>query len=209
MIDGKITPAAIIEKHRKEKVKSQEPVYSDFPSTQYDIIYADPPWNYKGQRQITTGGIDTGGADSHYPTLTLKQLKMLDVPSISAENALLFLWTTGAHLDQAIELGRAWGFAYKTVAFVWDKQRTNPGHYTLSQCEFVLVFKRGSRPEDRDLTQRQFVSALRGGHSEKPLEVNDRIMAMYPSAKRIDLFARKECEGWDTWGYEVKNGRLS
>ena len=42
----------------------------------YQIIYADPCWNYKGQTQH--GGkktSDTGAAEKHYPTMKLKELK--------------------------------------------------------------------------------------------------------------------------------------
>jgi hypothetical protein len=48
--------------------------------SKYDIIYADPPWDYKGQKQHNgKGGKDTGGAEVHYPTLTLAQFVMTTV----------------------------------------------------------------------------------------------------------------------------------
>ncbi|MBT9164817.1 MAG: hypothetical protein DDT23_00824 [candidate division WS2 bacterium] len=53
------------------------------------------------------------------------------------------MWVTSPHLAQGIELGHAWGFGYRTVAFVWDKMVHNPGQYTLSYCELCLVFKQG------------------------------------------------------------------
>lgn len=56
------------------------------------------------------------------------------------------MWVTNPHLAQGIELGRAWGFEYRTVAFVWDKMVHNPGQYTMSYCELCLVFKRGRIP---------------------------------------------------------------
>lgn len=79
-----------------------------------------------------------------YPTVKLKQLKELDVNSIAADDCILFMWTTGPQMANAIELGKAWGFEYKTMAFVWDKMVHNPGRYTLSQTEFVLAFKKVS-----------------------------------------------------------------
>ena len=179
-------------------------LYPDLPDKKYDIIYADPPWDYQGQKQHNgEGGVDTGGASTHYPTLTLPELRMLDIESISNENCLLFLWTTGPHLDQAIHLGTIWGFEYKQIAFVWDKQKTNPGAYTLTQCEHVLVFKKGKRPDDRLATPRQLVSEERTKHSKKPQEIRDRIYMMYPDATRIELFARDEDDNWDAWGNEV------
>ena len=125
-------------------------LYAALPPSQYDIIYADPPWDYKGQLQHAgPGSDDTGGAIRHYETLTLAQLKRLPVPSVAADDCLLFLWSTSPHLDQAIDLGKAWGFAWATIAFVWDKVKVNPGFYTLSQCELCLVFKRGRIPAAR------------------------------------------------------------
>ena len=105
----------------------------------YEIIYADPPWDYKGQKQHAgAGSKDTGCAEAHYGTLKLADLKRLNVPAVCEDDCLLFMWATTPHLDQAIELLKAWGFKWATVAFVWNKMRVNPGFYTMSQCELVL-----------------------------------------------------------------------
>ena len=177
-------------------------LYRALPSSRYDIIYADPPWDYKGQLQHAgSGSDDTGGAVRHYETLTLAQLKRLDVASIAADDSLLFLWSTSPHLDQAIDLGKAWGFDWATVAFVWDKVRVNPGFYTLSQCELCLVFKRGRIPQPRGARNvRQLVRSKRGPHSAKPDEVRRRITEMFPEQRKIELFARAAAAGWDAWG---------
>ena len=140
----------------------------------------------------------------HYPTIALAGLKRLEVASIAADDSLLFLWSTSPHLDQAIELGKAWGFEWATVAFVWDKVRVNPGFYTLSQCELCLAFKRGRIPSPRGARNvRQLVRSRRGPHSAKPSEVRERIEAMFPRQRRIELFARTEAPGWDSWGLGV------
>jgi len=169
----------------------------------------DPPWDYKGQLQHAgAGSDDTGGAIRHYPTITLDDLKKLDVPSIAASDSLLFMWATNPHLDQAIDLGKAWGFSWATVAFVWDKARVNPGFYTMSQCELCLVFKRGRIPTPRGARNvRQFVSEKRGAHSAKPDEVRLRIERMFPDQTKIELFARAAAPGWDAWGLEVSGAR--
>ena len=175
------------------------------PAGEFDIIYADPPWDYKGQLQHAgPGSNDTGGAVRHYPTVKLGELKELEVESIAAQNSLLFMWSTSPHLDQAIELGKSWGFDWATVAFVWDKVRVNPGFYTLSQCELCLVFKRGRIPQPRGARNvRQLVSAKRGPHSTKPEEVRERIERMFPDQRRIELFARSTVPGWRSWGLEA------
>lgn len=172
-------------------------------SKKFDIIYADPPWNYRGQGMFGAKHESTGDADDQYPTMTLKELKKIVVPS--ANNALLFMWTSSPHLDQAIELGKSWGFDYKTIAFVWDKQIPVPGFYTMSQIEICLVFKKGKIPKPRGARNvRQFISEKRREHSRKPDVVRDRIHRMFPTQKKLEMFARVAKKGWSVWGNETK-----
>ena len=188
--------------------------FPQLPERRYSIVYADPPWDYKGQLQHAgVGSGDSGGAVRHYPTVTLPELKTLPVRTIAADDSLLFLWATNPHLDQAIDLGKAWGFAWATVAFVWDKVRVNPGFYTMSQCELCLVFKRGRIPKPRGARNvRQLITERRRAHSRKPEEVRRRIDAMFPDLPKVELFARPETDlsadgtpnGWDAWGLEAR-----
>ena len=187
------------------------PLFPPLPTQRYAIIYADPPWDYRGQLQHAgPGSGDSGGAIRHYETVTLSDLRRLDVASIAEVDSLLFLWATSPHLDQAIELGKAWGFDWATVAFVWDKQRVNPGYYTMSQCELCLVFKRGRIPTPRGARNvRQLVSQPRGEHSRKPAEVRERIRTMFPDLRKIELFGRDaELDGWDVWGAEIPHPQV-
>ncbi len=187
------------------------PCFPELPNEEFDIIYADPPWDYKGQLQHNGAGRPTtGGAEVHYPTVTLKDLSKLDVKSIAADDCLLFMWSSSPHLDQAITLGKAWGFNWATVAFVWDKQRVNPGYYTMSQVELCLAFKLGCIPRPRgSRNERQLISEPREVHSRKPAVVRTRISAMFPWARKIELFAREETRNWKRWGLEcnVENGK--
>ena len=175
------------------------------PSPPYAIIYADPPCNYKGQKQHAgKGSADTGGAASHYRTMSLPELKQLPVVSLADKDCLLFLWTTNPHLDQAIELMKAWGFNWATVGFVWDKVRVNPGFYTMSQCELCLIGKRGKIPQPRGARNiRQLVQSKRRAHSQKPDEVRRLIELMFPTQRKVELFARTRAPGWDAWGDEI------
>ncbi len=176
-------------------------------SKKYQIIYADPPWDYKGQTQHTgKGGQGSGSSDKHYSTLKLAQLKMLDIDSIVDKDCLLFMWSTNPHLDQAIELMKSWGFQWATVGFVWNKERVNPGFYTMSQCELCLIGKRGKIPRPRGARNiRQFVTSLREAHSAKPDEIRKRIEEMFPYQNKVELFARNAFPGWDVWGDEVSS----
>lgn len=172
---------------------------------QYDIIYIDPPWDYKGQTQHN-GKLATGGATSHYSQLTLRQLKALEIEVLCAADCLMFLWVTSPHLDQGIELLKHWDFSYATIAFVWDKQRINPGFYTMSQCEVCVVGKLGRIPLPRgSRNERQLVSERRTVHSKKPDEVRERIQRMFPSQRKLEIFAREKHAGWDVFGDEVES----
>ena len=96
-----------------------------------------------------------------YPTLPTKELMTLPIETIAEDDALLFMWSTNPHLEQAISLGKSWGFEYKTIAFIWNKMKHNPGQYTLSYCEVCLLFKRGPNTKAK---RRQECEAACGGH---------------------------------------------
>jgi N6-adenosine-specific RNA methylase IME4 len=171
----------------------------------YSIIYADPPWDYKGHTQHTDGAFKEGkSAIDHYNTMTVKEMKKLDIPSICAADCLLFMWSSSPHLDQAIDLMQSWGFKYMTVAFVWEKQKTNPGYYTLSQTELCIVGKKGKIPTPRgSRKERQFLSEMRTTHSTKPIEIRERIRRMFPTQKKLEMFAREKSEHFDVFGNQV------
>ena len=178
--------------------------FFELPNKKYNIIYADPPWKYRGICHTGPGNPLSGGAHTHYPTIHVEDLKLLDVGKIAADDCLLFLWATGPKLDWAMDTGLAWGFSYVTIGFVWDKRRANPGYYTMSQCEICLIFKRGRIPKPRGARNiRQFLSLQKGAHSSKPQEIRHRIEMMFPNQSKIELFARGEYEGWDVWGLET------
>ena len=78
----------------------------------YSIIYADPPWQYQRSKV-------QGAAENHYPTMGIDELCALPVADLAAPDSALFLWATFPQLPEALRLIKAWGFQYKSVAFVW------------------------------------------------------------------------------------------
>jgi N6-adenosine-specific RNA methylase IME4 len=206
--------------NEQQKIRTQQnklaELYPPLPADKYDIIYADPPWDYGGKMQFDRSStskesidlskkIFISSAAFKYPTLKLDELKKLEIHKIVNDDSLLFMWTTNPHLDQAIELGKSWGFDYRTVIFVWNKMVHNPGKYNLSYCELCLLFKRGRIPTPRGARNtKQLINAPRGEHSEKPLEAARNIELMFPHHKRIELFARCERPEWSVWGLEAR-----
>lgn len=203
------------EQIRRTKHNNLPELYPAMPNARYGIIYADPPWDYGGKVQFdkTSAARDAinlernifiSSATFKYPTLKTSRLKNIPVRDIAEDDCLLFMWVTNPHLAQGIELGEAWGFNYRTVAFVWDKMVHNPGKYTMSYCELCLVFKRGKIPSPRGTrNEKQLISAARGKHSSKPNEVREAIERMFPTQKKIELFAREKPKNWDVWGLDV------
>lgn len=185
-----------------------------FPNQKYQIIYADPCWQYENQmsrrdpRDPKNLKLWDVQVDKHYPTMTIQEISDLPVKLLADVNCLLFLWVASPLLDDGINVGKSWGFGFSTVAFVWEKQNAVPGNYTMSQCELCLVFKKGRIPQPRGKRNvRQFLSCKRGRHSEKPKEIRHRISEMFPAQAKIELFARPDWtdydRGWDFWGNEV------
>ena len=84
----------------------------------YSVIYADPPWRYKVYSKKGLGR----SAESHYPTMRLEDIKALPIGELAAKDCALFMWITFPCMQEAFQVLEAWGFQYKTTAFVWIKQ---------------------------------------------------------------------------------------
>lgn len=176
----------------------------------YNIIYADPPWQYKDKRN---GYKMSGGAETHYKTMSIQELKKMGgtINSIAAKDSILFMWVTFPNLIEALELIKTWGFIYKTLGFSWiktNKKNKKPffgiGFYTKSNCEVCLLAIKG---KPSNLKKSNFVSSCiisdREEHSKKPDEVRIRINELVGDIPKIELFARQQVDGWDCWGDEV------
>ena len=97
----------------------------------YQIIYADPPWNYKVYSKKGLGR----SAESHYPTMSIEDICALPVGNLADKDCALFLWVTIPCLLEGLSVLKAWGFTYKTVGFVWVKQnRKADNGWRVSWC---------------------------------------------------------------------------
>lgn len=174
----------------------------------YNIIYADPPWEYK------ESGTGARVVSSHYPTMNIEEIKKLPVQKILADKCILFLWCTFPRLEQGLEVISAWGFKYYGLAFDWVKttKKGTPawgmGYYTRQNSEICLIgvpkdIKRRLKPVNRDVLS--VVHSQRREHSRKPDIIRDLIVRAVGDLPRIELFARQKVEGWDVWGNEVES----
>ena len=173
----------------------------------YNIIYADPPWQYKVWSRDTGLG---RSAESHYSTMKKEDIQLLPVDKITAKDAALFLWVTYPCLEEGLELVKKWGFTYKTCAFSWikfNKKNNTPfvgmGYYTRANNEICLLATKGQPLKRISKSVRQVVFSKIREHSRKPDEVRQRIVDLFGDLPRIELFARQYADGWDCWGNEV------
>lgn len=135
----------------------------------------------------------------------------LPVPAIADTDCVLFLWATFPQLPEALRLIKAWGFSYRTVAFVWLKTNRKArtwfyglGFWTRGNAEICLFAKRG-HPKRKSAGIHQLIVSPVEQHSKKPDEARERIVALMGDLPRIELFARQETPGWDVWGNEVES----
>ena len=171
------------------------------PKDKYNVIFVDPPWKYIDTCE--EGAIQSKGVDKHYTPLTIQQLCGMDVPYISANDSILFLWATSPMLEDSFKVINAWGFKYK-ASFIWDKIKHNLGHYNSVRHEFLLLCLKGSfQPEEMKLFDSVVSIEKTSKHSEKPEIFYEMIETLYPTSKKIELFARKPRKGWVNSGNEV------
>lgn len=196
----------------------------------YQLIYADPPWDYKNK-------VSNGSASDHYPTMKLEDIKRIPVWEVAAKDAVLAMWYTGTHTEEAIELAQAWGFRVRTMkgftcvklnqyaerrfnmalesgelvdfsdllAMLNNETRMNGGNYTRANTEDLLIATRGIGLERVNASIKQVVYTCLGEHSEKPWEVRHRLELLYGNVRRVELFARDTWPGWDRWGNQCNN----
>lgn len=206
---GTMKPAQAMKQMRNDELPD---VIAEIPSDQYRVIYADPPWKYGDDRSSLSGYT---GAEAHYPTMSVADICALDVKSMRADDAVLFLWATFPLLPDALKVVKAWGFKYKT-AVVWNKDAWNVGHYHDASAELLIIGTHGScAPADIEKDEanerlrgpriRQVQAFSRLEHSRKPEEFRELVDLMYPLGPRVELFRRGEApKGWAVWGNESK-----
>jgi N6-adenosine-specific RNA methylase IME4 len=171
-----------------------------WPEGKHAVLYADPPWRY----EHPPIGASNRSIENHYPTMDLDEICALPVGEVAADDAVLFMWATAPKLAECFEVITAWGFTYRTC-MVWVKDRIGMGYHARNQHEILLIAKRGQfappAPPDRPSS---VVNAPRGEHSAKPEVFYELIERMYPDAPKVELFARKQRDGWASFGNQAE-----
>lgn len=190
----------------------------------YDVVLADPPWNFDVWNEDTGSG---RSPSAHYKTQSLEWICNLGVSDLADRNCALFLWVPWPRIFDAQLVMKAWGFRYATLGFEWWKLNKGwqsylanfvgmtsyrlletmfhfgMGYYTRANSEPCLLGIKGSMPVKVHDERNFIISPLRK-HSQKPDEQYDKIERLYPGMKYLELFARQRRPGWDAFGNEIE-----
>lgn len=203
---------------------------SELPPGPFPCILADPPWRFstwsaKGRDRcpdapVTRNLSRQNRPERHYATMALADVKALPVAASAARDCVLFMWVVDPMIPEALEVGKSWGFKFKTPAFYWIKTRRQgstrhllhnepdhklfpmgTGYWTRANPEMCLLFTRG-KPKRVSTSVRKLIIAPRREHSQKPDEQYHRIEALV-DGPRLEMFARQSRPGWTSWGDQL------
>jgi N6-adenosine-specific RNA methylase IME4 len=172
------------------------------PDGEYRCIVADPPWKLDTGPDVFGGTGERGHDKLSYSTMTVEAIADLNVASLAATDAHLYLWTTNRYLRDAYRIAEAWGFR-PSVLLTWAKPQHGVGlgdTFRLT-TEFVLFARRGHLDHKRIVPTTWF-DWPRSQHSVKPDAFYELVESVTPGPY-VDLFARTSRSGWDVWGDEV------
>lgn len=182
---------------KEEEMKSKPALPTN---TKYNVIYADPPWN------IGSFVLDKWDSplEDKYPTMSLDELKRLDLYSLKDQNCVLFMWSTLTTIPDALELMKAWGFKYH-IMLTWDKGNGWSSTGFHRKTEVILVGYVGKITEVINQFGNYIPTVFyeaKKEHSQKP-EIMYNYLISNTKGKRLEMFAREKKEGFDVWGNEV------
>lgn len=185
----------------------------------YRTIVADPPWDHSDGTGFNYGAAAYGGkhtpVDPHatfppYQHMTLGEIAALPIPDLAEPDAHLYLWTTQRYLHESFHIVEAWGFTV-SATLTWCKAPMGfMGGAFRSSTEFCHFARRGSLAHKVQWPSRWFTWQRQGWtqddpaakHSRKPDAFLDVVEQVSPGPY-LELFARRQRLGWDTWGDEA------
>lgn len=176
-------------------------------SNTYNLILSDPPWKQSkgGKKSVRP---NSSGTKLDYPTCSLDIIKehLRQATSLCSKDSVLFLWTIDKYLFDAQKIAEELG--YKLHArMIWNKVTGVPAAFTVRYGhEYLLYMYRGHlipvAQEERGKIHTVFTEKVQR-HSQKPSISYEIINRLYPDLKKLEMYARKETEGFDVWGNEV------
>lgn len=178
----------------KEITQSDSP---PLPKGSFDIIYADPPWQYDFSET------ESREIENQYPTMSIDEICNMELPQ-TTDNCLLLLWATAPKLIEALKVIESWGFTYKTNG-IWDKVKIGMGYWFRGKHELLLVATKGNfSPPEPENRIPSIYKEERLIHSKKPEYYYSWMKKSFPGCRITELFQRGklikekvgDLEGW-------------
>ena len=174
----------------------------------YDLVYTDPAWKQtKGNKRKCR---PNQGKDLDYMTISMEEIKEIhrQASELCNQRHNIFMWTIDKYLHETEQMMKELGYELH-ARFIWDKENGVAPAFTVRYShEYLLWFyKKGNMLKPCEDTRGKFTTVLREPstkHSKKPECAYRMLEEMFPNAAKIELFARKEREGWDCWGNQVE-----
>ena len=167
----------------------------------YRTIVADPPWDIGAGPGWNPNGISR---PLTYPTMSVADIAGMPVRDFAERECHLYVWTINHYLRDTYDIAEAWGFKPSTL-LTWCKTPNGiglGGAYSLT-TEHILFCRRGTLAAKLRVDTTWY-SWPRGPHSAKPEAFLDLVEQVSPGPY-LELFARRNRLGWDTWGNECAN----
>lgn len=178
----------------------------------YHTIVADPPWEIT--RKLGKGGRRKNATEVPYQFMSLGEIMSLSPPA--ADDCALFLWATRKVFREgdAARVSRAWGFE-PCGEIIWGLRNSGTGAPPFgNDHEPVLVGRRGRVTLNCDdylgvwfwkqVYEYGAAGVPQKVHSAKPPGFFE-LVEQISGGPRLEMFAREQRLGWDTWGNESLN----
>jgi N6-adenosine-specific RNA methylase IME4 len=166
----------------RQQIASEPPPPPDGP---FRVIVCDPPWPVDFPLP--------------YPTMSLDEIFALPVQQFAHPDCVLWLWCVNSLIPEAYRVIDTWGFTRRGF-LTWDKVRPGCGPWLRGQTEHVILAIRGNPPLPPDVPT-TIIREEKRENSRKP-EAFYQLVEHHSSGSRVDLFAREQRTGWESWGAE-------
>jgi len=81
-----------VKRRTKHNTLPKEMLYPKLPNKKFDIIYADPPWDYNKKLQYDTSkSLYISTASFKYPTMKTREMMDIPIDGIVSDDCLLFM----------------------------------------------------------------------------------------------------------------------
>ena len=165
----------------------------------YRCIVIDPPWPMQKILRDVAPTQDV----FPYTTMTVAAIADMDLAKhADPEGCHVYLWTTQKYLHDAYHIMDAWGVKAQCL-MTWTKPTGFTPYSYMYNTEFALFGTIGNLAVQRMGLKLSFDAPV-VGHSVKPQVFFDRVEQASPEP-RLEMFARRKRDGWDSWGNELKN----